>query len=64
MLNLVNFIGVLVYLWSVDEKNHFLQTDLQKTFVCKSKCRLFVESNHNLQSILIQSNTPDECCVL
>jgi hypothetical protein len=31
MLNLANFIGVSVYLWSVDEKNHFLQTNLQKT---------------------------------
>ena len=31
MLNLANFIGVLVYLWSVVEKNHFLQTNLQKT---------------------------------
>ena len=30
-LNLADFIGVLVYLWSVDEKNHFLQTNLQKT---------------------------------
>jgi len=39
--------GELVYLWSVDEKNHFLQTNLQKTpsekkcsqlFICKSKC--------------------------
>jgi len=57
MLNLANFIGVSVYLWSVDEKHHFLQTNLQKTpsekkysqlFACKSKCRLFVESNHSL----------------
>ena len=31
MLNLANFIGVSVYLWSVDEKNHFLQTNIQKT---------------------------------
>jgi len=31
MLNLANFISVLLYLWSVDEKNHFLQTNLQKT---------------------------------
>ena len=55
MLNLANFIGVSVYLWLVDEKNHFLQTNLQKTpsekkcsqlFICKSKCRiyLFVDS--------------------
>ena len=31
MLNLANCIGVSVYLWSVDEKNHFLQMNLQKT---------------------------------
>ncbi len=24
-------IGVSVYLWLVDEKNHFLQTNIQKT---------------------------------
>jgi hypothetical protein len=30
MLNLANFISVLVYLWLVDEKNHFLQTNIQK----------------------------------
>jgi hypothetical protein len=24
-------IGVSVYLWSADEKNHFLQTNIQKT---------------------------------
>jgi len=28
---LANFIGVSVDLWLVDEKNHFLQTNLQKT---------------------------------
>ena len=32
MSNLANCIGVSVYfLWSVDEKNHFLQKNLQKT---------------------------------
>jgi hypothetical protein len=30
MLNSANFVGVLVYLWSVDEKHPFLQTNLQK----------------------------------
>jgi hypothetical protein len=31
MLNLANYIGVSVYLWLVNEKNHFLQTNLHKT---------------------------------
>jgi hypothetical protein len=31
MLNLANCIGVSVYLWSENEKNHFLQTNVHKT---------------------------------
>jgi hypothetical protein len=31
MLNLANCIGASVYLWLVDEKKHFLQTNLHKT---------------------------------
>jgi len=60
MFNLiVKFIGALVYLWLVDERNHILQTNIYKRYRLKKNVHNC--SSVNLNVVFLLSTTPKKC---